>query len=404
MKNTMRKVLVTTWILLLMAGSFSVYAQQNEKIKMFEEHIIEMRFSEAGVVQTGKKSPLIERMKFYKTPGVCITVVDNDTILWTKGYGVRIAGKSDVVTEKTIFQAGSVSKFVTALIVLHYVEQGILDLDENINTYLTSWKMPANKYGKIITLRQLLSHQSGLPGTNFGRDPSKDLPTLPQILNGKNPARNLPAFPTFSPGTKWSYSNIGYVVIQLILEDVLHKEFNNIATQIVFEPLHMNSSTFTYPLPPHWKQHEAWPHENGIPKPAVQDTKARAQGGLMTTTHDMALLAIEVMKAYHGTSETIISQPTVREMLTKQAAIPLETFGLPFDMGLGVFLDNSGSSLSFLHPGQSYPGSAFLIVAFPETKQAVVIAINGDKGDQLELEILATLAEIYQLPSGQYYK
>ena len=403
MKNTIRKVLVATGIILLMAGSVSVYAQ-HENIKMLEEHIIEMIFSEAGVVQTEKTSPLIERMKSYNTPGVCITVVENNTIHWTKGYGVLSSDTRDAVTEKTIFQAGSVSKFVTALMVLHAVEQGLLELDEHINTYLTSWKMPANDYEKIMTLRQLLSHQSGLPGTNFGRVPSQELPTLPQILNGEHPAKNLPAFPTIAPGTRWSYSNIGYVVIQLILEDVFQKEFHDIATQIVFEPLHMDSTTFTYPLPPDWQQHEAWPHENGITRPAVQDSQARAQGGLMTTTHDLALLAIEVMKAYHGTSETLLSQHTARQMLTKEVAIPLEAFGVPFDMGLGVFLDHSGSSLSFLHPGQSYPGSAFLVVAFPETKQAVVMGINGNKGDQLELEILATLVELYQFPSGQYFK
>ncbi len=380
----------------------TVHAQQ-ESITMFEEQIVEMVFSEAGVVQTENTSHLIDRMEFYNTPGVCITVVEKNRIQWTKGYGLLNANTNDVVTEETIFQAGSVSKFVTALLVLHYVEQGLLDLDENINTYLTSWEMSTKDDEHIVTLRQLLSHQSGLPGTNFGRDMSRELPTLPQILNGRAPAQNLPAVPTTPPGT-WSYSNIGYVVIQLVLEDALQKDLNDIATQIIFEPLHMNSTTFTYPLPQKLQPYEAWPHENGIALPAAQDTRARAQGGLMTTTHDMAILVIEVMNAYQGASNTIISQHTVQQMLNKEIAIPLEAFGASFDMGLGVLVDNSGSSLSFLHPGYSSPGSAFLIVAFPDTEQAVVMGINGNKGDQLELEILTTLAELYQFPSGQYFE
>mgnify|MGYP002725693410 CR=1 FL=1 len=403
MKQTIQNILVTTGILVLITGSITVYAQ-HEHIQTFEEQVIEMTFSEAGVTQTENTSPLIERMEVYNTPGVCITVVENNTIQWTKGYGVLRADQRDVVTEQTIFQAGSVSKFVTALMVLQAVEQGRLDLDEHVNTYLTSWKMPANDDEHDITLRQLLSHQSGLPGTNFGRDSSQELPTLPQILNGEPPATNLPALPTITPGTRWSYSNIGYVVIQLLLEDVFQQAFHDMASQMIFEPLHMESTTFTYPLPPEWQQHEAWPHENGIARPAVQESRARAQGGLLTTTHDLALLAIEVMKAYQGTSETLLSQHTARQMLSKEVAIPLDAFGVPFDMGLGVLLDPSGSSLSFLHPGQSYPGSAFLFVAFPETEQAVVMGVTGNKGDQLELEILATLVDLYQFPSGQYFK
>ena len=389
----------------LAAVSGSVLAEtQNPDIAAFETQILELSFSEAGVVQTSDTSHLGERMEEYNSPGVCVTVVENSSTLWTKGYGVLRADRSDAVTDQTLFQAGSVSKTVTALIVLHYVDRGWLDLDEDIHTYLTSWRMPANGHGTVVTLRQLLTHQSGIPGSNLGRTSTSELPTLPQILSGESPATNPPAVPTVAPGSEWAYSNLGYVLIQLILEDVCKMSLNEIATEVVFEPLGMDSSTFNYPLPLTWQSREAWPHEDGIPLPAVQDSQARAQGGLLTTTHDMALLAIEIMSAYHGTSSVVISQQMARQMVAKQAAIPLEAYGIPFDMGLGVLLDSTGISLSFLHPGQSYPGSAFLLVAFPETQQAVAMGVTGDRGDQLELEILATLAELYQWPSGQYFR
>jgi len=73
-------------------------------------------------------------------------------------------------------------------------------------------------------------------------------------------------------------------------------------------------------------------------------------------------------------------------------------------MGLGALIDEQGSSISFLHPGQSYPGSAFLFVGFPETGQAAVMGLNSARGEQLELEFLATLAQIYQFPGGEYFK
>jgi len=343
-------------------------------------------------------------MAAYQSPGVCVTVVDKNAISWTQAYGVLRAGTDDAVSEESVFQAGSVSKFVTALLVLHYVDRGVLNLDLDINTYLTSWTMPENEFDVPITLRQLLTHQSGLPGTNFGRASGAELPTLPQILGGTYPATNLPAIPTTQPGTAWSYSNIGYVVIQLVLEDVLEMPLDEIAAQVLFEPLGMHSTTFTYPLPAKVQQHEVWPHENGIALPAAQDSLARAQGGLMTTTKDMALLVIEVMRALNGASEAVISQQLAEQMVASAISIPIEAYGIPLDMGFGVLLDDSGTSLSFLHPGQSYPGSAFLMVAFPESQQAVVMGISGDRGDQLELEILATLAELYEWPSGQYFR
>jgi CubicO group peptidase (beta-lactamase class C family) len=369
----------------------------------FEDHVIEMTFSNEGVAQTEQHSPLVDRMQAYQSAGVCVTLVEDNEIAWTRGSGVQSIDTGVPIDPESVFQAGSACKFVTALIVLHYVEEGVLDLDTDINSYLTSWAMPANDYDKTITLRHLLSHQSGLPGTNFGQEPDTDLPTLPQILNAESPAINKPAIPEFEPGLQWSYSNIGYVVIQLVLEDVLDREFADIANGVVFKPLHMDSSTFRYPLPDQLGEREAMPHDaEGIAHEAAQDSRARAQGGLLTTTADMALLVIEVMKSLAGESEVIISRDMALQMTEGEVEIPFGAFGIAFDMGLGVFIE--GDARSFLHPGQSYPGSAFLFVAFPETGQAVVIAVNSARGEQLQLEILATLAQDFELPGGQYFR
>ncbi len=373
---------------------------------MFENAIVEVSFSEQGVEQTETRASLEERMAAYGAPGVCVTVVCDNEVAWTKGWGTLEAGAESPrpVMEDSVFQAGSVSKFVTALMVLKLVDAGTLDLDADINDYLRSWTMPDNEYGKPITLRLLLSHQSGIPGTNFAQDPDAPWPTLPQILSAEAPARNKPALPVAEPGAGWSYSNIGYVVIQLLLEDVLEKPFEDIARALVFEPANMRSSTFLYPLEEAQRVREAMPHAGGEAKEAVQDSHARAQGGLMTTTEDIARLVADVQAAYGGEAGHVLTPKSARAMLERQVALPIQAFGIPLDMGLGVLLEENGSSLSFLHPGQSYPGSAFLFVAFPETKQAVVLAVNGDKGDRLQLELLASLAQLHALPSGEYFK
>lgn len=378
---------------------------QKEKYLEFEQNIIKMTFSPEGVTQTQDKGKLSERMEHYNVPGVNLAVVENNEIEWEKGYGVLDASKSNQMGNNAMFQVGSVSKFVTAMIVMHYVEKDILDLDEDINVYLRSWKMPENEFGVNITLRQLLTHQSGLPGTNFSYEGDIS-PSLPQILSAEKPALNKPAYPTFKPGEKWSYSNIGYVVIQLILEDIIGKSMNEIAEEVLFKPLKMNFSTFNYPLPKSWQTMEAMPHTTeGESRPAVQGfVPAVAQGGLLSTPRDMALLTIELMKAYKGESNKIFSQTTAKQMLTAEVDIPIQAYGIPFKMGLGLFLDHSGGKLSFLHPGQSYPGSAFLIIGFPESGQAATMGLNGNIGDQLELEIVATLSEMYNWSGGQFFK
>src|SRR5262252_3828322 len=106
---------------------------------------------------------LAERMENYKVPGVSIAVVEGGRIAWARGVGVKEAGTSDSVAPTTLFQAASISKPVTATATLRLVERGTLNLDTNVNRYLTSWKMPDNKYTATekVTLRRIVSHTAG---------------------------------------------------------------------------------------------------------------------------------------------------------------------------------------------------------------------------------------------------
>ena len=267
--------------------------------------------------------------------------------------------------------------------------------------------MPQNEFNKDtdVTLRHLLSHQSGLPSSNFNYDENQPMPSLPQILSAEKPAINKPAVPGFTPGLKWSYSNVGYVVIQLLLEDSLDKSLDELAREVIFEPLKMNSSTFNYPLKATMQNREAMPHSTeGESKEASQDSHARAPGGLMTTTNDMSKLLVEVMKTFNRGSSMIMSAETLRVMLTEQVDVPKEALGFPVAMGLGVFVDGEGDQVSLMHPGHNYPGSVFLVLAFPGLGQGMALGINGNVGDRLEIEVASTLAEIYGWPSGNYFK
>jgi CubicO group peptidase (beta-lactamase class C family) len=358
--------------------------------------------------QTGESAALAKRMEYYKTPGVSIAVIDDNAIEWSAGFGLLKAGEPAPVTEASIFQAGSVSKYVTAILVLHFVERGFLDLDADVNRYLKSWKVPESELTKHekVTLRRLLSHQAGIQSVkNVTQEDGGPEATLAQVLAGEKPALNPPAVPVREPGSQWEYSNLGYAIIQLVLEDVTGRQLPQIAEEVLFRPLDMDRSSFAYPLRSDLQKHEAWPHgSDGQARKPEMDGSARSMGGLATTPEDLAKLTLEVMKAYQGRSTKVVSQKTARLLVTKQVEVPPAALGLPLGNGLGVFLDSSTEEVCFLHPGHNSPGTTFVVLACPALGKGAVIGVNGNVGDRLYLEILASLAVAYDWPVGQPFK
>jgi CubicO group peptidase (beta-lactamase class C family) len=360
--------------------------------------------TDSGMVQSQIKTPVQERMEQLRIPGLSIAAIDEYRIDAIIAYGKRDSIHD--ADQNTLFQAASVSKYVTAIIVHEFIGQGILDLDKDINQYCTSWNMPVNEFTKDhpVTLRQLLSHQSGLPSTNFDYDRDLGMPNLVQVMGAESPAINKPAIPEFLPGSAWSYSNIGYALIQLMLEDVTGKPFQRIADEMVFRPMGMNNSTFDYPLPPGFMQREAMPFDNdGQQGSPDLDSPAKAQGGLITTAEDLARLTVEVMKGYQGRS-SFISEETAHRLIHKELELPFPFYGQTAFMGQGVLIVGDDEDLAFLHNGYNSPGSVCIVIGFPETGQGAVIAINSANGEQLYLEIIATLADAYSWPSGQFFK
>ena len=157
-------------------------------------------------------------MRAYNVPGISVAVFDDFRIVWAKTYGVKEAGKPDPVTLDTLFQAGSISKPVTALAVMHYVEQGRLSLDEDINLRLRSWKIPESDFTRTekVSLRRLLSHSAGLTVHGFPGYATTDVvPTIVQVLDGTKPANTAPVRVDLVPGTQFRYSGGGTTIVQL---------------------------------------------------------------------------------------------------------------------------------------------------------------------------------------------
>src|ERR687893_529416 len=177
-----------------------------------------------------------ERMKHWKVPGLSIAVVKNFKVEWARAYGVKDIDTKEPVTTETLFQAGSISKPVAAMVALKRVQDGKIALDENINNKLVTWKLPDNEFTatKKVTLANLLSHTAGLTVHGFpGYAVGEKLPTLPQVLDGAAPANTAAVRVDLEPGTKFRYSGGGTTVAQLAIMDTEKKPYPQIARETV---------------------------------------------------------------------------------------------------------------------------------------------------------------------------
>ncbi|HSG43324.1 MAG TPA: serine hydrolase domain-containing protein [Anaerolineales bacterium] len=331
----------------------------------------------------GKWMNLTDRMEYYKVPGVSIAMINEFQIEWAKGYGLLEAGKNQPVTNKTIFQTASIAKPMVAVVSLHYVETGDLALDGDVNRKLVSWQVPENEYTDQapVTLRHLLSHSAGMTFEGYrGYAQGEAIPNLQQILDGEQPANSPPVRVNFVPGTRYSYSGGGYMIVEQLLVDVVGQPFDVIMEETVLEPLQMSASTFEYPLPEILAPVAASGHRvDGSVIPGGWHTypEMGAGGSPWATPSDIARFYVDLMLTYTGQSENIISQEMAVEMLTPQIE----------DRGLGPWINDEGGDLYYFgHPGGN-DGYKTYVLAYPKRGQGLVVMTNSDSGEALIDEI-----------------
>ena len=333
-----------------------------------------------------------ERMRHYKVPGVSVAVIKDFKVDWARGYGFRDAEAREPVTERTLFQAGSISKPVAAMTVLKKVEQGKLSLDEDVNLKLTSWKLPENELTakKKVTLANLLSHTAGLTVHGFpGYAAGEKLPTVPQVLDGAPPANTEPVRVDLEPGRRFRYSGGGTTVAQLLLTDTERRPFPDIARETVLAPLGMDDSTFEQPLPAARARHAAaagHKADGSVVPGKFHVYPEMAAAGLWTTPTDLAKFAIEVQLSLQGRSNKVLSKALVERMVTP---FPPSSF-----MGLGFFNQRrGGQQIYFGHNGADEGFRADMLL-HREKGYGAVVMVNSDTGQIMD-EIFRAIAREY---------
>lgn len=344
-----------------------------------------------------KRVALADRMAHYNVPGVSIAVVNEFEIEWARGYGVLESGEDEPVTPDTLFQAGSVGKPVVATAALRLVEAGLLDLDQNVNDRLVSWQVPENEFTvqEKVTLRRLLSHSAGTTVFGYqGYAQGEPVPTLQQVLDGAYPANSPPIRVVAVPGAQHAYSNGGFVIVQQLIMDATGEPFPQTMADLVLDPAGMVQSTFEVPLPDHLASRAArghWPDGQAIAGGWHTYPEMGTGASLWSTPTDLARFGMEIMHAYRGESDRLLSQDTARAMLSRQTP---NGSGGP---GLGFGLAEEGTSrFHFIHDGGT-EGYRCVLVIYPELGRGAVVVTNGHSGDGLWREILNSISVEYGL-------
>ncbi|MGQ0760425.1 MAG: serine hydrolase [Acidobacteriota bacterium] len=329
-----------------------------------------------------------ERMKFYKVPGLSVAVIKDFKIHWARTHGVKDLETKEPVSTKTLFQAGSISKSVNAMIAMKKVEQGKISLDANINDKLTTWKLPENDFTakKKVTLKNLLSHTAGTTVHGFpGYAVNETVPTLVQVLDGAKPANTAAVRVDIEPGTRYRYSGGGTTITQLALMDIEKKPYPEIARETVLKPLKMTNSTYSQPLPAGWRPKAAtgYRRDGSEVKGKIHIYPEMAAAGLWTTPTDLAKFAIEMQLSLAGRSNKVLSKESTDLMTTAF----MDT------AGLGFFINKFGNALYFGHDGADEGFRAQMFVS-RDKGYGVVVMVNSDNGAILN-EVVRAVAREY---------
>lgn len=298
-------------------------------------------------------------------------------VLMKNGKVVKqhFANVESELNDNTLFATASMSKWVTAYAVMRLVERGQLDLDKPISSYLSRWSLPENTFDNTqVTIRHLMSHTSGLvDGLGFGDFlPNEPLPSLVESL--KNPRAsdgNDTKIELGSPaGSEWRYSGGGYLILQLIIEEVSEQNFKEFVQQSVFDALKMTRSNYEY-LGDY--SNKSNPYDENGRLATIYKYEASAATGLSSTVADLENFILAQLHENAFVDQMKIEY--VEDMRVPHGS----KFGADI-WGLGVMLyaPTGSGDYVFGHDGANSPALNSSVRINPDNGDAIIVLVSGN--------------------------
>jgi CubicO group peptidase (beta-lactamase class C family) len=331
-----------------------------------------------------------EMMKRADVAGLSLAVVDHGRVSYARAFGVKDAAKGEAPDTQTVFAGASFSKPLFAYLVMLLVEDGTLDLDRPLAEYLGRPLPEVDGYADLagddrwrqITARRVLSHTTGLPNWRFLSEDGR----LSYV---------------FEPGTRFSYSGEGIVLLQRVVERVTGKGLETLARARVFDPLGITRTSYVWQES--WEANHAVPHDQwGRPRKLQRRSEADAAGSLFTTAEDYGRLVAALLAAKGP------RRVTVEAMLAPQVRIVSERmFGpkarldttandgirLAWALGWGRF--DSPHGRAFFHTGHDI-GWQNYTVTYLDAGLGIVMLSNSDAFESIAEELAGrTIGDVY---------
>ena len=366
-------------------GCFTANDAQARKQQV--EHDLLPRVAFAGET---KPVGIEARMVEHKTPAMSVAVIRNGALDWSAAWG-RLQAEGAHAGCDSLFQAGSLAKPATVLATLRMQRQSLVDLDADMETYLSSWHLPAGHQtrGNPVTLRNLFTHTAGItPGGYDGYAQGQPIPSDAQTVGAEAPANSRKVEVLEAPGTSLKYSGGGYTVAEIALQDRLQQPFERIMRDWLMVPVGMKQADFTQPLPASSHAYTARGHQadGSVVAGGWHNHPEQAAAGLWATPSDLAALLIEVRKGWQGKSD-VFTQDNIRELLTH-----------PIDgHAYGFRLIGEGDRVFLTHYGGTVGYRAGMTMNL-ETGDGAVYLTNSDNGSDLGLEFLTAVSRVYDWP------
>jgi len=335
-----------------------------------------------------------KEMKKNAVTGLSVALLDDQQVIWSEGFGFADKEAGIRAETDTIYRVGSVSKLFTTLAALQLSEQGKLELDKPLSTYIPDFSIRSRFAGaKAITPRSIMTHHSGIPSDRLqGMWTKKPLPIadLPHLISDD--------YAAFPPYTIYSYSNLGMSLLGLAVQNASGREFSSHVQQTILNPLGMNSSYFSSSIDTTPPASKAYLNGDEEKEPMLRDIPA---GGLNASVRDMSRFIRMVLAGGTLDGQRLIREETLHEMLRPQnRTIPLDG---NFPIGLGWMLSGLGSinianAGTVAHHGGSTIYHRAQLIVLPDVKLGVVVLSNsgsaGKAVNDIATEALKLAVEI----------
>lgn len=319
----------------------------------------------------------------WNIPGMAVGVLADGEVD-CQGYGITSIDTEQPVTADTLFQIGSISKVFTTTLVMILVDQGKLDLDVPVTTYLPSLRLNDEDALKVINLRHLVTHTSGVLG-DFFDDFGMGDDALTRYVEAMSELRQI-----YQPGELWSYTNSGFNLAGHIIATVLDRPFEDAMRELLLEPAGLERTfqfaheAITYPLAvghthPNPDDENTLEIARRYPLPRT----SHAAGGIISTVGDLLKFAQLHLDGGQANGNQVLSESAVRAMQQKQ----VDAANLADEWGLGWMRFSVDGSQVIGHGGTTNGFQAVLRIV-PERDYAIAILTNSDRGHAAETPII----------------